>query len=75
MPDCKFSLGAVCQAELDDQWSYVGNRSNQPWLWYTVDHTSKLMCSANTRRWCSKLKALLNPLGISRYYTDDWGTY
>ena len=22
-----------------------------------------------------KLKALLNPLGISRYYTDDWGTY
>ncbi|HHZ89504.1 TPA: hypothetical protein EYN65_02965 [Candidatus Poribacteria bacterium] len=54
MPDCKFSLGAVCQAELDDQWSYVGNRSNQPWLWYTVDHTSRLMCSANTRRWCSK---------------------
>jgi len=22
-----------------------------------------------------KLKALLGPFGISRYYTDDWGAY
>lgn len=22
-----------------------------------------------------KLKALLEPFGISRYYTDDWGAY
>ena len=31
-------LEAVCEVEMDEQWSYVGNKSNQRWLWYAVDH-------------------------------------
>jgi IS1 transposase len=25
-------------AELDEPWSFVGNKANQRWLWYAVDH-------------------------------------
>ena len=31
-------LPACEKAELDEQWSFVGNKSNQRWLWYAVDH-------------------------------------
>jgi len=26
------------EAEIDEQWSFVGNKSNQRWLWYAIDH-------------------------------------
>ena len=31
-------LPACEEAELDEQWSFVGRKSNQRWLWYAVDH-------------------------------------
>ncbi len=32
-------LQLVCEeAELDEQWSFVGKKSLQRWLWYAVDH-------------------------------------
>lgn len=70
----------VCEeAELDEQWSYVGNKSNQRWLWYAVDHnTNTILAYVLGRRKdivFEELKALLEPFGISRYYTDDWGAY
>ena len=33
-------LEAACEVEMDEQWSYVGNKSNQRWLWYAVDHAT-----------------------------------
>ncbi|MEB4589799.1 IS1 family transposase [Candidatus Thiothrix sp. Deng01] len=30
----------VNEAELDGQGSFVGNKGNQRWLWYAVDHIS-----------------------------------
>ena len=64
---------------MDEQWSYVGNKSNQRWLWYAVDHaTNTVLAYVFGKRKdvvFKKLKALLEPLGISRYYTDDWGAY
>jgi insertion element IS1 protein InsB len=34
-------LERVCDAaELDEQWSFVGNKSNQRWLWHAVDHAT-----------------------------------
>jgi len=74
------SLGRVCsEAELDEPWSYVGNKSNQRWIWYAVDHeTNTVLAYVFGRRKdvvFKELKALLDPLGISRYYTDDWATY
>jgi insertion element IS1 protein InsB len=74
------SLGCVCEeAEVDEQWSYVGKKSNQRWLWYAVDHASNTVLAYvfGKRKDVvfKELKALLEPLGISRYYTDDWGAY
>jgi len=33
-------LEQVNEAELDEQWSFVGNKSNQRWLWLAIDHAS-----------------------------------
>ena len=70
----------VCEeAELDEQWSFVGKKSNQRWLWLAVDHaTNTVLAFVFGKRKDSvfkKLKAHLDPFGISRYYTDDWGVY
>ncbi len=73
-------LKRVCEeAELDEQWSFVGKKSNQRWLWYAVDHkTNVVLAFVFGRRKdevFKQLKALLAPFGIRRYYTDDWGAY
>jgi hypothetical protein len=33
-------LEAAFAVEMDEQWSYVGKKSNQRWLWHAVDHTT-----------------------------------
>jgi len=73
-------LERVCEAaELDEQWSFVGNKSNQRWLWHAVDHaTNTVLAYVLGKRKdivFQELKALLAPFNISRYYTDDWGAY
>jgi len=70
----------VCEeAELDEQWSFVGKKSNQRWLWHAVDHaTNTVLAFVFGKRKdvvFKELKALLKPLEIRRYYTDDWGAY
>lgn len=76
----KVRLERVCdEAELDEQWSYVGKKSNQRWLWYAVDHaTNQVLAFVFGKRKDSvfqQLKTLLKPFGIQHYYTDDWGAY
>jgi len=73
-------LELVCEeAELDEQWSFVGKKGNQRWLWYGVDHATNTMLAYVLGRRkdvvFKELKALLEPFEISRYYTDDWGAY
>jgi insertion element IS1 protein InsB len=70
---------ACLEAELDGQWSFVGDKSNQRWLWYAVDHaTNTVLAYVLGKRKDTvfqDLKALLAPFNISRYYTGDWGAY
>ncbi len=70
---------ACDEAELDEQWSYVGKKSNQRWLWYAVDHaTNTVLAYVFGKRKdvvFQELKNLLKPFGIHKYYTDDWGAY
>ena len=67
------------EVEADEQWSYVGKKPNQCWLWYAVDHaTNRVIAYVFGKRRdvvFKELKALLDPFGITRYYTDDWGAY
>ena len=72
-------LEAALEVEIDEQGSFVGAKATPRWLWYAVDHaTNPVRAYVFGRRQDAvfkELKALLNPFGISRYYTDDWGAY
>ena len=69
----------VEDAELDEMWSYVKSKEHQRWLWHAIDHnTGKILAytfGERTDEVFLKLKELLEPFGITRFYTDDWGAY
>jgi transposase-like protein len=64
------------EAEMDEMWSFVGNKGNPRWLWHAIDHhTGKVLAYVFGRRKDDvflQLKALLEPFGLTRYYTDYW---
>jgi insertion element IS1 protein InsB len=66
-------------SELDEMKSYVAQKSHPRWLWHAIDHhTGKGLAYVFGRRKDTvflKLKALLEPFGITRYYTDGWRAY
>lgn len=72
-------LSKVEEAEGDEMWSFVGNKSQQHWLWHAIDHNSgKILAyvlGSRKDKVFGQLKALLKPFGIKRFYTDDWGAY
>ena len=67
------------EAEVDEMWSFVGKKGNQRWLWHAIDHhTGKVLAYVFGRRKDAvflQLKALLEPFGRTRFYTDHWGAY
>ena len=69
----------VEEAEVDEMWSYVGKKREPRWLWHAIDHhTGKVLAYVFGRRQDTvflELKALLEPFGITRYFTDGWGAY
>jgi insertion element IS1 protein InsB len=66
-------------AELDEMWSFVGAKEDARWLWHALDHhTGRVLAYVvGTRKDAEflKLRALLAPFGITRYYTDKAGVY
>ena len=79
--DVIVDIQKVEEAELDEMWSYVGNTEHPRWLWHAIDHVSgKILAYGFGDRKDKdivflKLKALLEPFGITRFYTDGWGAY
>jgi IS1 family transposase len=69
----------VDAADVDDMWSFVGKKQEQRWLWHAIDHrTGEVLAYVFGRRQdavCLRLKALLEPLRITRFQTDYWGAY
>src|ERR1043166_8245205 len=66
-------------AEIDEMWSFVGAKATERWLWHALDHhTGRVLAYVvGTRKDATflKLRALLAPFGITRYYTDKAGVY
>ena len=60
-------------------WSFVKSKAEQRWLWHAINHVSgRILAYVLAERKDEaflKLKELLEPLGITRFYTDDWGSY
>ncbi|HJW30291.1 MAG TPA: IS1 family transposase, partial [Saprospiraceae bacterium] len=67
------------EAEIDEMWSYVGCKSNKRWLWHAIDRETRKVLAyvfgERKDRVFLELKRLLEPFGINRFYTDDWGAY
>ncbi|QTL39800.1 IS1 family transposase [Xenorhabdus budapestensis] len=65
--------------ELDEQWSFVGNKKQRHWLWYAFDTKRKQVIAhvfgPRTDATCRKLLDLLTPFSIRFITTDDWGSY
>jgi insertion element IS1 protein InsB len=67
------------RVENDEMGSFVGKTQAPLWLWHALDHrTGEGLAYVFGRREDGaflKLKALLVPFGIKRFYTDGWGAY
>jgi insertion element IS1 protein InsB len=71
------------EAEMDEMWSFVRTKAHQRWLWYAIDHnTRKILAYIFGEREINgkneaflELKALLEPFGITTFYTDGLSTY
>ena len=70
-------LARVEEAETDEMWSFVGKKAAPRWLWQALDHRTGtvLACVFGRREAFLELKALLEPFGIRRFFTDGWGAY
>ena len=68
----------IRKVEVDEMASF-GKKIYQRWLWHAVDHeTGKVLAFILGRREDRvflKLKKLLKPFGISKFYTDKLKTY
>ena len=73
------SLGRVEEAEMDEMWSFVKSKQQQRWLWHAIDHdTGKVLAyvlAPHEDAAFLELKTLLQPFGITRFFTDGWGAY
>jgi len=67
------------EAKMDEMWSFVGKKKEPRWLWHAIDHrTGAVLAYVFGRRKDEvflQLKALLEPFGLTRFYTDHWGAY
>jgi insertion element IS1 protein InsB len=67
------------EVELDEMWGCVGDKETARWLWHAIDHhTGQVLAYVLGNRADHvflALQALLEPFGITRYYTDKWGAY
>jgi len=67
------------EAELDEMWSFVGSKQHQRWLWHAVDHNTgevlAYVLAEHRDEAFLELKTLLEPFGITQFYTDGWGVY
>lgn len=79
MDEVQIEILPVEEAEVDEMWSFVGKKENQRWLWHAIDHkTGKVLAyTFGTRKdeVFRELQELLEPFGVARYYTDNFGAY
>jgi len=66
-------------AELDEMWSFVGNKGCQRWRWLAIDRKTRAVLAyvfgQRKDKVFRELKELLEPFGIRMFHSDDWGSY
>ncbi len=65
--------------ELDEFWSFVGQKANQRWTWYGFDRERKQVAAfVNGRRTDANCRALYEKLQaaqVTNFYSDQWAAY
>ena len=79
IPDNTHALLVCVNAQLDEQWSFVGNKKNQRWLWVALCQYTGLILAftfgRRTNECCERLIKLLKPFNLKCLSTDDWKSY
>jgi IS1 family transposase/transposase-like protein len=69
----------VSEAEIDEMWSFVGDKSRQYWLWRAVDHNMgeplAFHFGTGEHKNLDALLELLKPFNINTVYSDDNSAY
>ena len=67
------------KAEVDEMNSYVAKKKHERWLWHAIDHETGIILAyvlgQRQDQMFLKLKRMLKPFGITKYYTDKLKTY
>ncbi len=75
----KLDIELYISAEADEMWSFVERKSQQRWLWYVLDRSTKRVLAfvfgARTDEVAKQLADLLPREFIDVLFTDDWGAY
>lgn len=70
-------IALIC--ELDEQWSFVGSKTRQHWLWYAYNTKNGGVVAytfgPRTDETCRELLALLTPFNTGMITSDGWGSY
>ncbi|MCH6534906.1 transposase [Escherichia coli] len=70
-------MALIC--ELDEQWSFVGNKARQHWLWYAYNTKSggvrAYTFGPRTDETCSELPELLKPFSSGMITSENWCSY
>ena len=62
--------------EMDERWSFYGDKKHQIWLWWAIDHdTGEVIAYSREHYNLDELIALLSPLKIDKVYTDGNDAY
>lgn len=71
--------GRIADLELDEFWSFVGEKKRQRWTWYAFDRQRKQVTAfvngRRTDRSCAGLLKKLAGSRVKRFHTDKWGSY
>jgi len=74
-------VDVVCgtQAEMDEMWSFVHDKSQQYWLWWAIDHntgTPLALCfGTREHKYLDELKELIEDFNITTIFTDGNPAY
>jgi insertion element IS1 protein InsB len=67
------------EAEVDEMWSFMQSKRQPRWLWWAIDHASgevlAYVLADRKDKAFIELKSLLEPFGITQFYSDGWGAY
>lgn len=65
--------------ETDEQWSYIGNKKRQRWLWVAFGHFTHEVIAycfgPRTDTMLQRLQQLLQPFNVVKWFTDGLAAY